>query len=90
MHDSIVPIQDDSRPFISSPLASQAVRVPSVQMEVVVAEGSTPSHTSISTSSPVDEEILPVETVTQDLSNSLKARGDAGSVEEHEVVELTH
>ena len=89
MHDSIVPGQDDSRPSISSPLASQAVRVPSSQVESVVAEGSTPPDTGARTSSTVGGN-LPVEMVTQDSSNPLKTRGDGGSVEEREVVGLTH
>lgn len=93
MHDSIVPGLDDSRPSISSPLASQAVRVPSVQVEgpEVAAENSTSPNTSVSTSSTVDEEILPVEAVavTQN-SSALKTRGDVGSVEERELVELSH
>ena len=93
MHDSIVPGLNDSRPSISSPLASQTVRVPNVQVggTEIVAEGSTPSNTSVRTSNTVDEEISSVEAVTvnQD-SSALKTRGDAGSVEEREVVELTH
>ena len=89
MHDSIVPGQDNSRPPISSPLASQAMRVPNVQVESVVAEGSTPPHTSVTTSSTV-KEILPMETVTQGCPSALKTRGDGGSVEEREIVELTH
>ena len=89
MHDSIMPAQNDSRPSISSPLASQAVGVENVQLESVVAEGSTPPHTNVNTSSTV-EEILPVEMITQDSSSRLKTRGDEGSVEEREVVELTH
>jgi hypothetical protein len=96
MHDSIIPGPDDSRPSISSPLASQAVRLPRVHVESlnartnVVVEGSTPPNTSVSTSSTVDEEILQVSAVTVNQDGALKARGDTGSVEEREVVELTH
>ena len=89
MHDSIVPGQTDSRPSISSPLAAQAVGVPNVQVESVVAESSTPPHTTVTTSNTVGE-ISPVERVTQDSSRPLKTRGDRGSIEEREVVELTH
>jgi hypothetical protein len=93
MHDSIVPGLDDSRPSTSSPLASQAVRVPSVEVEgpEVAEENLTPPNTSVSTSSTVDEEILPVEVVTvAQNSSALKTRDDARSVEEREVVELSH
>lgn len=89
MRDSIVPAQDDSRPSISSPLASQAVAVANIPVESVVAESSTPPHTNVTPSSTV-EEILPVEGITQDSSSHLKTRGDGGTVEEREVVELTH
>jgi hypothetical protein len=90
MHDSIIPGVDDSRPSISSPLASQAVRVPSVEvhMSAGAGESSTPPYTSVSTSSTLDDEILPVESVAVASESGLKTRGEQGSVEEREVVEL--
>ena len=90
MHDSIIPGLDDSRPSISSPLASQAVRVPSVEVHtpVVAGESSTPPNTSVSTSSTLDDEILPVESVAVAGDSGLKTRGEQGSVEEREIVEL--
>ena len=92
MHDSIIPGLDDSRPSISSPLASQAVRVPSVEVQSA-GGGETPPHTSVSTtttasSNTLDDEILPVETVEVARESGLKTRGQQGSVEEREVVEL--
>ena len=50
----------------------------------------TPPHTSVSTttSSTLDDEILPVETVAVARDSGLKTRGHHGSVEEREVVEL--
>ena len=93
MNDSIIPSlpPDDSRPSVPSSSASPTVQVPSADVEGTTdfAERSTPPHMNVSPSSTVDEEILPVSTVTQD-SSPLKARSDAGSVEEHEVIELSH
>ena len=90
MHESIIPGLDDSRPSISSPLASQAVRVPSVEVQTPAGTGesSTPPNTSVSTSSTLDDEILPVESVAVARDSGLKTRGEQGSVEEREIVEL--
>jgi len=96
MHDSIVPGGDDSsRPSISSPLAANPVS--GLEAEDGMSS-STPPKTSVSTASTAnDEEISPVEEVrvpsdsTNGMGGSrLKMRGDSGSVEEHEVVEVAH
>ena len=89
MQDSIIPSGlDDSRPSISSPLASQAVRVPGVDIPAA-EEGSTPPHTSVGTASTIDDEILPVEAVPlRSRESGLKTRGEAGNVDEREMVEL--
>jgi hypothetical protein len=82
MHDSIVP--DDSRPSISSPLATNAVE----------GDSSTPPAGSVSTASTANEEILPVEEVRvpSDSTNGmgLKTMGESGNVEEHEVVQVAN
>ena len=96
MQDSIVPGAGDSRPSVSSPLASQAVKAPNMQVESVerteAHERSTPSDTSVTTSTTVDEETVPmssVANVTHEAS-ALKSKDDARSIEEPEVLELTH
>jgi hypothetical protein len=92
MHDSIIPgVDDASRPSISSPLATNAVSGQD-------GDSSTPPAGSVSTASTAnEEEISPVEEVRMpsDSTNGrggsgLKTRGDAGNVEEHEVVEVAN
>jgi hypothetical protein len=96
MHDSIVPGMEDSRPSVSSPLASQStlasqsVSVPSVAVDNQSDSGErTPQATSVSTSSTIDE-ILPVPLERVPPESSLKTRNDAGSVEERELVEISN
>jgi hypothetical protein len=93
MHDSIVPGADDSRPSVSSPLATQVVNVPSVQVDssetLDETREMTAPATSVSTSSTLDEITpIPVRDITSD--SGLKRRGDGGSVEERELVEESH
>jgi hypothetical protein len=95
MHDSIIPGVDDSRPSVSSPLASQStlasqsMSVPSVNVENQMDSGERTSHaTSVSTSSTIDE-IVPVPMERVGPESSLKRRDDAGSVEEREIVEVS-
>lgn len=97
MHDSIIPGADDSRPSMSSPLASQNRHMPIVDRGPPNArtdaarEVSASPHTTPSTSSTGDEEILPMTPRTPNPEASpLKTRGDGGNVEERETVELTH
>jgi len=97
MHDSTIPGLEDTRPSISSPLA-QNVTVPTVQVESSPEDDdqhdepeSSPPATSVSTNSSIDE-IVPIPVVIPAIAqdrNPLKTRGDGGSVEEHEVVELS-
>jgi hypothetical protein len=92
MHDSIVPV--DSRPSISSPLASQPVRqpdtntIPGSETTTIESPREETTATSVSTTSTVDE-ILPVPTVRITQDSGIKRR-DSGSVEEREVVEPSH
>lgn len=93
MHDSIVPGADDSRPSVSSPLATQVVNVPSVQVDssetLDETTETTAPATSVSTSSTLDDITpIPVRDVTSD--TGLKRGGDGGSVEERELVEESH
>lgn len=97
MHDSIIPGADDSRPSVSSPLASQStlassqsMSVPTVNVESQTDCGErTPHATSMSPSSTIDE-IVPVPMERVNPESSLKRRDDAGSVEQHELVEISN
>ena len=97
MHDSIIPGVDDSKPSVSSPLASQStlassqsMSATSVNVESQPDSGErTPHATSVSTSSTIDE-IVPIPMERVNPESSLKGRGDAGSVEERELVEVSN
>ena len=95
MHDSIIPGVEDSRPSVSSPLASQStvasqnVDVPSPPGESRSDSAETAHATSVSTSSTIDE-IVPVSMEQVNPESSLKRRDDVGRVEERELVELSN
>ena len=93
MHDSIIPGTDDSRPSVSSPLATQVVNMPSVQVgssaTLLETRETSAAATSVSTSSTL-EEITPVPIRNATPDSGLKRRDDGGSVEERELVEESH
>jgi hypothetical protein len=92
MHDSIIP-GTDARPSVSSPLATQVVNMPSVQVDssetLHETRETTAAATSVSTSSTLDE-ITPVPGQHSTPDSGLKRRDDGGSVDERELVEESH
>jgi hypothetical protein len=91
MHDSIVPGLEDTRPSISSPLAQMSVRTVHVESspEDDHQEHESSPPATISTNSSVDE-IVPIPAVhTAQERSGLKSQSEGGSIEEHEVVELS-
>jgi len=97
MRDSIIPGVGDTRPPISSPLASKPDRAPSPSVpsddKGITTSFSTLPNTSERSPSTANEEISPVEAITAppDPTNSTGSMGlKTRSIEEHEVVELAN